>query len=140
VLRSGAVADAAAVVALWRAADAEPTVSDDAGSVARLIAHDPDALVVAEAGGGEIVGTLIAGCDGWRGHLYRLAVHPRMRRRGVGLALVAEAERRLCARGAPRANAMVVADHAHAVAFWEAAGYGRDARMGRHVKTLGQRA
>ncbi|HEV2370409.1 MAG TPA: GNAT family N-acetyltransferase [Acidimicrobiales bacterium] len=134
-LRSARVEDAEAVVALWEAADAEPTLTDEPTSVAALSAYDPEALIVAEVDG-DVVGSLIVGFDGWRANLYRLAVHPRVRRHGLGLALVAEAEARLTKRGARRANALVVADHLHAVRFWEAAGYGRDPRMGRYVKDL----
>ncbi len=134
-LRSGRSEDAESVVDLWRLAEAEPTVTDDSASVRALVAHDPDALIVAVAEA-RVVGTVIVGFDGWRAHFYRLAVHPDMRRRQVASALVAEAERRLISRGARRANALVVGSHDPAVRFWEAAGYGADPRMARHVKTL----
>ena len=136
VLRSGRPEDAKAVADLWCLAGAEPTVTDHPDALRALIAHDPEALIVAEERG-EVVGSLVVGFDGWRANLYRLVVHPRLRRQGLGLALVAEAERRLVVRGARRANALVVSEHSHAVGFWEAAGYGRDPRVGRHVKTLG---
>jgi ribosomal protein S18 acetylase RimI-like enzyme len=58
-----------------------PDCIDD---VERLLADSPAALLVAEHGG-EIVGALIAGWDGWRGNMYRLAVSERHRREGVGL-------------------------------------------------------
>jgi ribosomal protein S18 acetylase RimI-like enzyme len=122
------------VVALWKEAGAAATVTDDPGSVERLIAHDPEALIVAGLEG-EIVASLIAGFDGWRAHLYRLAVHPRLRRRGVARALVTEAEIRLARRGAKRVNALVSGD-AEAVMFWEAVGYERDPHMRRHVRNL----
>ena len=123
------------MVGLWLTSGAAPTMTDDPESVRALIGHDPESLILAEEQG-EIVGTLIAGFDGWRANLYRLVVHPGARRRGVARALVAEAERRLKRRGAPRANALVILDHPHAVGFWESAGYARDDRMGRWVKTL----
>ena len=119
----------------WRVAEAEPSVTDDPGSVRRLIAHDPDSLIMAEIDG-RVVGTVIAGFDGWRGNLYRLAVNPTFRRGGMALALVAEAERRLSARSVRRVTALVVTAHGAAVSFWDAAGYLHDDRIGRHVKTL----
>ena len=73
--RSAELDDVAAVLELWRAADAEPTHTDDTASLRRLIAHQPGALIVAEAGP-RIVGTVIAGWDGWRGSVYRLVVTP----------------------------------------------------------------
>jgi ribosomal protein S18 acetylase RimI-like enzyme len=134
-LRPGHGDDAESVVELWRVAEAESTVTDDPQSVRSLVAHDPEALIVAVADG-RVVGTVIVGFDGWRANFYRLAVHPDMRRRQVASALVAEAERRVTSRGARRANALVVGTHDPAVRFWEAAGYRADPRMARHVKTL----
>ena len=135
-IRSGGPHDARGLLDLWRAAGAEQTLTDDVSSIVRLCNHDPGALIVADSEH-EIVGSVIAGFDGWRGHVYRLAVHPRLRRHGLAGALVAEAERRLSSYGARRVNALVVGEEAHAVAFWEAAGYPRDPRISRHVRTLG---
>jgi ribosomal protein S18 acetylase RimI-like enzyme len=81
--------------------------------VRALCVHDPEALIAAESED-EIVGSVIAGFDGWRGNLYRLAVHPKLRRQGLARALVAEAEGRLAARGAKRITALVVAEHSDA--------------------------
>jgi ribosomal protein S18 acetylase RimI-like enzyme len=136
VIRSGTATDVEAVLALWRVAGAEPSLTDDAASLQALIAHDDGALVVA-AGAGAIVGSVVVGFDGRRANLYRLAVDPAWRRRGLALELVAEAERRLAARGCRRASALVLANHPDAVGFWEAAGFAKDPRVGRHVKNLG---
>ena len=59
-----------------------------AAALARLHLRDPDALILA-VDGDRIVGTVIAGWDGWRCHLYRLAVAPDRRRAGIGRALIA---------------------------------------------------
>jgi ribosomal protein S18 acetylase RimI-like enzyme len=64
-----------------------------------LWAADPEALLVAEADGWA-VGALVAGRDGWRGNLDRLAVRPEARRRGLEVALVRAGEERLRAKGA----------------------------------------
>jgi ribosomal protein S18 acetylase RimI-like enzyme len=125
----------AAVLALWRAADAVPSVSDDPTGLGRLLDTSGDALLVAEVDGG-LVGTIVAGWDGWRGNLYRLAVVPTSRRRGIALRLVAEAERRLAAKGARRLSALVLTDHDPAAALWHAAGYHHQPAIGRFVKSL----
>ena len=85
---------------------------------ADLLERDPGSLVVAESSG-RIVGSVIAGWDGWRGSVYRLAVAPAHRRCGLGGRLLREAQRRLTALGAQRMHAIVVGSDARAVAFWE---------------------
>jgi len=93
-----------------------------------------EALLVAEVDD-EIVGVLIAAWDGWRGNMYRLAVRPDQRRRGIGQALVEEGERRLRARGARRITALVN-DDVIARASWVAYGYRNDLNVERHVKMV----
>jgi len=139
-VRPGADDDLDAVLSVWRRAETEPTVSDDLESLRRLLATDPRSLLLAELEDDdrperEIVGTVIAAWDGWRGNLYRLAVLPAHRRRGVGLELVRHAEE-LRRRGAIRLAAVVVEDHDHATGFWQAAGYERQSRRLRFVKNL----
>ncbi len=109
--------DIAPVLELWRSS-AAPTSTDSADALERLLRQDPGALMVADAGG-EIVGTVIAGWDGWRGSIYRLAVAPAHRRGGLGGRLLREAEHRLAALGARRMHAIVVGDDERAMAFWE---------------------
>jgi ribosomal protein S18 acetylase RimI-like enzyme len=135
LIRPGRREEIADVLALWRQAEAVPSVSDDPASLGRLLETSEDALLVAEVGG-RVVGTIIAGWDGWRGNLYRLAVLPTARRRGIALRLVAEAERRLSAKGARRLTALVMSEHDPAVALWLAGGYHHDTRVGRYVRTL----
>ena len=65
------------MLALWREAGSVPGVSDDPASLERLLETSADALLVAQVEG-RVAGTVIAGWDGWRGSLYRLAVPPRV--------------------------------------------------------------
>ena len=85
---------------------------------------------------GRIVGTIIAAWDGWRGSLYRLAVLPEQRRRGIATALVRQAEQRLATAGARRVSLIVVAHEEAAAAFWTAAGYEPQSDRVRHVRNL----
>jgi ribosomal protein S18 acetylase RimI-like enzyme len=128
--------DVDAILALWKAAAEDASrPPDTAGALQRLIQRDPEALALV-TDGQAIVGTLVAGWDGWRCHLYRLAVHPDYRRRGIARELLGRAENRLAALGGIRADAMVldVNDSAHQV--WAATGYRRQPDWSRWVKEL----
>jgi ribosomal protein S18 acetylase RimI-like enzyme len=132
-LRTGGLSDAGAVLLLWAESDAEPTRTDDVASLQRLIVRDPAALIVAEADG-RLVGSVIAGWDGWRGSVYRLVVAPSHRRRGLGRRLLAEAESRLAAAGAVRNHAIVVETEPVAVGFWRATSWDQQPHRLRFVK------
>lgn len=135
-LRPARPAETSAILALWGTARSAAAVTEDTPeSVALLLARDPEGLLVAEDDGA-VVGAIVAGWDGWRGNLYRLAVAPGHRRRGIGRALVAEAHAVLRSRGARRVTALAAGDEADVLAFWAACGYARDDQMVRFVVNL----
>jgi ribosomal protein S18 acetylase RimI-like enzyme len=115
-LRSAQLEDLAAVLTLWRES-AEPSSTDDAAAVTVLLEHEPDALILAESSG-QIVGSVIAAWDGWRGTIYRLAVAPSHRRTGLGTRLLQAAVQRISAQGARRLQATVIETDARAMGFW----------------------
>jgi ribosomal protein S18 acetylase RimI-like enzyme len=127
--------DIAVVLNLWRQADATPGVTDTAADLRRAVAQSPTYVLVAEVGG-RLVGSVIGAFDGWRGNIYRLAVDPDFRRRGIARALVAEVEERLARQGAKRITALVEKGHPWAMSFWEAVGYHVDERVVRRVRNL----
>ena len=131
-LRPATADDIADVLAFWRES-AQPTSTDSTEVVASLIDRDPGALVVAVADG-RIVGTVIAGWDGWRGSIYRLAVGPDQRRSGLGQSLLLAAEDRLAELGAQRLHAIVVESNDVAVAFWTASDWEHQAGQLRFAK------
>ncbi|MFC9734925.1 GNAT family N-acetyltransferase [Streptomyces roseolus] len=133
VLRPAVPADAEAVLAFWRESAEGTSISDDLDGVKRLLARDPEALILA-VDGDRIAGSVIAGWDGWRASLYRLAVHPSYRRRGISKALLAAAEERFAALGGRRADAMVLEENERAHHAWGAAGYERQDQWRRWVK------
>ena len=131
-LRPATADDIAGVLAFWRES-AEPTSTDSDEVLASLIGRDPGALIVAVTDG-RIVGTVIAGWDGWRGSIYRLAVGPDQRRSGLGQALLRAAEERLDGVGARRLHAIVVEENDVAVAFWTASDWEHQAGQLRFAK------
>ncbi|MEV4871737.1 GNAT family N-acetyltransferase [Streptomyces syringium] len=134
-IRAAAPSELDAVLAFWKDAAEGTSISDDRTGVARLLDRDPESLLLAEYDG-ELAGTVIAGFDGWRCHLYRLAVHPRHRRRGVASALLTAAEERFVSLGGRRGDAMVLDRNDAAHHAWRAAGYTREPQWSRWVKPL----
>jgi ribosomal protein S18 acetylase RimI-like enzyme len=132
-IRACRLEDIERVLELWRQADATPGVTDTADDLRRAIAESPAHVLVAEIGG-QVVASIIGTFDGWRGNIYRLAVHPAHRRQGVARALVAEVEKRLTQQGARRITALVEKDQPRAMTFWEAVGYRVDERIVRRVR------
>jgi len=135
VLRPATAADVPAVLDFWKVAAENTNRADSGPALERLLERDPAALTLADVDG-RIVGSLIAGWDGWRCHLYRFAVHPDHRRQGIGRALLDAAEQRFAAFGAERADAMVLADNILAQSAWAAAEYTPQPEWVRWVKPV----
>ncbi|MFJ5707132.1 MULTISPECIES: GNAT family N-acetyltransferase [unclassified Streptomyces] len=132
-IRPAVPSDAESVLAFWRESAEGTSISDDVDGVRRLLDRDPEALILA-VDGDRIVGSVIAGWDGWRASLYRLAVLPSYRRRGLSKALLKAAEDRFAALGGRRADAMVLEANERAHRAWETAGYERQEQWRRWVK------
>src|SRR2546425_13313752 len=114
-----------------------PSPTDTLEELLRLVRseHGDGFLVAIQAGA--IVGSVIGGWDGWRGNIYRLAVAPEARRRGLARRLVQEAEHVMQTKGARRLSALVERHETHAVGFWDALGdrgWRRDERMTRYIR------
>ena len=130
--------ECANVLELWRDAEVTPSVTDYLEELVRLVRENGDLFLVAEYNS-RLVGTIVAGWDGWRGNIYRLAVLPEHRRQGIGRALIQEVERRLSDRGTRRISILVEHEDALAISFWDSlgdVGYERDPRIVRYVKML----
>jgi ribosomal protein S18 acetylase RimI-like enzyme len=115
--------DEASVVALWSEAFADdPPRNEPRAVIDRKLRVQRELFLVGELRG-EIVGTVIAGFDGYRGWVYHLAVRPGFRRRGFGGELMHEAEVRLKALGCPKLNLQVRSSNGEVIAFYERLGY-----------------
>jgi len=133
-VRRAVVGDARALLELWDEAYATARHADDEAFLERALTDDHVVCMVAEVSS-RTVGSLLAAFDGWRGNLYRLAVMPEFRHRGIARELLVAAERGLTGLGAARITAIVDRDNAPAVAFWEAAGYRPNLGDVRYVRS-----
>ena len=87
---------------------------------------------------GRVVGTLIAGWDGWRAQMARLAVEPSLRRSGIARRLVEDGERRLRDRGAKRIYALVDRRSDPAPPFWGALGYAANDDIAQYSRNISE--
>lgn len=83
----------------------------------------PGALCLVAEASGEIVGFLIAEEAQRRAHIITLDVLATCRRRGVGTALLREAEQQLRARGARQIGLETATENHAAIAFWRKHAY-----------------
>lgn len=110
------------ILALWRETGFWPHACEDRALIAQALIRNRD-FAVAYRASGELVATAVGAFDGFRGWIYRVAVHPDHRRRGIASALVEEVERRLVAAGARQINLMVYKPNAIAHALYAKLGY-----------------
>jgi ribosomal protein S18 acetylase RimI-like enzyme len=133
--------DLPAVLRLWQEAEVTPPgPTDSLEGLTRLI-HEPGGMLFIAVIDDRIVGSVIGGWDGWRGNIYRLAVTPTYRRRGIARRLIAEVSSALFAKGAERIVAMVEHEHAWATNFWDSMarlGYQRNPQFTRYVADCGR--
>ena len=97
-------------------------VDDSREGIGRYLRRNPETCIVAEDDGA-IVGAVLAGHDGRRGHINHLAVASAYRRRGLGRALVEAALDALSRQGITKVNLTVFADNTGGNAFWERLGF-----------------
>lgn len=125
--------DEAAVLAIWGRCGLLRHQNDPARDIRLKLEVHPELFLVARLAG-RPVGTVMAGYEGHRGWINYLGVDPDHQRRGIGRALMTEAERLLRVRGCPKINLQVRESNAAVVAFYESIGFAKDP-----VVSLGKR-
>jgi ribosomal protein S18 acetylase RimI-like enzyme len=133
-------ADFADVAALWQEAfPDDPPRNEPTRDVARKLGVQPELFLVA-VDRGRVIGTVMAGDDGHRGWVHRVAVAASHRRRGLGSVLMRAAEALLAERGCPKVNLQVRAPNPAAVAFYERLGFRVEERvsMGKVLASGGE--
>ncbi len=121
-IREFTIDEYAIVRDLWQAAGLILRPGDELEDIKLKLQRDPDLFLVAEHDN-EIVGSVIGGWDGRRGWIYHLAVKPEHQRKGIGVGLVREVEKRLVAKGAKKVNAQVYKWNEQSSEFFKAIGY-----------------
>jgi len=121
--------DFAGVRTLWHEAfPGDPPWNSAEEAIPAKRAFQPDLFLVA-VDDDKVIGTIMAGYDGHRGWLYSVAVSKSCRRRGIGSALVREAEIRLRALGCSKINLQIRSSNAHVQAFYDRLGYATEDRV-----------
>ncbi|ODP38299.1 GNAT family acetyltransferase [Sphingomonas turrisvirgatae] len=122
-IRSYDDAHFAQVAALWRRVFPEDAPhSQPEIAIPAKIAMQRDLFLVALEGE-RVAGTILAGYDGHRGWLYKLAVDHNARRCGIGTHLVRTTEARLADLGCVKINLQVRLSNEAVAGFWRALGY-----------------
>ena len=103
-------ADFEAVVALWHSCGLLLPHDDPAREIPFVHAA-PNAALFLATEAQRLIGTVMAGHDGHRGWVYKLAVAPDRRKLGLGRVLMAQAEDWLRERGLPKAQLLIRDDN-----------------------------
>ncbi len=115
--------DYGAVVELWKRVEGlEIAEGDDRESVAQFLARNSELSRVA-TDGSTIVGAVLCGHDGRRGHIYHLAVNPKYQGIGLGKRLVDECLHGLGCAGIQRAIILVADNNPRGREFWKHCGW-----------------
>jgi ribosomal protein S18 acetylase RimI-like enzyme len=119
----------AGVEALWREAFPDDAPWNKVSTaIAEKLRFQPDLMLVALEGS-LVIGSVMAGYEGHRGWISRIAVLRDHRHKKIGQALLSHAEERLAALGCIKINLQVLETNAAVVRFYEAAGYEIEPRI-----------
>jgi len=127
-LRDFGMEDYEKAYALWESSEGIGlSAADSRESIALFLKQNPGLSFVAvpasAAGSAELLGAVLASCDGRRGFLYHLAVARSARGQGIGRALVERSLAALARAGVRKCHIFVARDNDGGKAFWEKAGW-----------------
>ena len=135
IIRPATGADRSGVVTLWEIVfpDDPPHNAPSKVFAAKLAAADDMLLVAVDEDA--VVGTTMAGYDGHRGWLHKVAVLPQYQRRGVATALGRHAILALRSAGCTKVNLQIRATNSEVRGFYESLGFEIEERlsMGRRI-------
>lgn len=122
-LREYAPEDVEAVIALWQEVGLTRPWNDPHDDIAQAHKNWPRHFIVAVDDQDTVIGTVMSGYDGHRGWLYYVAVSASWQSKGIGKALVSEAEASLKALGCVKTQLMVRGDNTAVLRFYDSLGY-----------------
>jgi ribosomal protein S18 acetylase RimI-like enzyme len=116
--------DYADIIDLWKKTEGVGLSGEDdsEGSIKIFLDKNPRSCFVAETNN-EIVGTIMAGNDGRRGHIYHLMVKPEHRKNGIGRALLKKVEESLKRQGIRKIFLVAFKENKKGNIFWKNNGY-----------------
>lgn len=130
--------DYEAAVALWRQAEGVKLRDADSREGVEKYLHRNAGLSFVAESGGKLVGTVMAGHDGRRGHIQHLAVEESYRRRGVATHLLRLCLGALANEGILKSHIHVLCGNELAKAFWRNRGWvvRRDIEVYSYIKVV----
>ena len=135
IIRPATAADRSSIIALWETVFPDDPPHNAPAKVfdAKLAVQDDMLLVAVEDGA--VVGTTMAGYDGFRGWLHKVAVSPQHQGRGLATALVRHAIRTLRSAGCIKVNLQIRATNLEVREFYESLGFEIEDNliMARHI-------
>jgi ribosomal protein S18 acetylase RimI-like enzyme len=132
-IRPYSAADEQQIIALWADCGLVKPWNNPARDIQRKLLVNPEWFLIGVLED-RVVATVMVGYEGHRGWINYLAVSPRFRRRGIGRAMMAEAERLLSEAGCPKINLQVRESNSQVIEFYRSVGFSDD-----HVVSLGKR-
>jgi len=116
------------VISLWRECDLIIPENDPQQDIRDKLLVQRELFLVGLVDA-SIVATVMAGYDGHRGWLHRVAVWPSLQRKGLGRQIIHAAEAALTELGCPKINLQVRATNHDVVEFYRRLGFEVEERV-----------
>jgi len=100
-------------------------LDDSRESIEKYLLRNPTTNFIAENDSGEIIGAILSGHDGRRGHISHTAVKPTERKQGIGTALLKASLDALRVEGITKVTLTTFTKNEVGNAFWEAQGFAK---------------
>ncbi len=133
LIRPFTLHDTEAVISLWKSCGLVAPQNNPHKDIERKLKVNPELFLIGEVNM-KVIASVMGGYEGHRGWLNYLAVSPDHRHKGYGQQIVAAAEKRIAACGAPKINLQVRSTNTEVIKFYTSLGYGEDS-----VLSMGKR-